>query len=93
MYIRINRTTYWLTDVINATAREGSHGFCYVSGIRAMMGSSCTVKFDLFLEQGNTVEFCNEYGYCTGEEYIIDGIDKMNMVLELMKTRFALSKI
>lgn len=93
MYIKINRTTYWLTNVINAAVREGTLGFCYASGIRTKMGSSCTVTFDLFLAQGDTVGFCDEHGYCTGEEYIIDGIDKMNMVLELMKTRFALSKI
>lgn len=93
MWIIINRSTYWIKDLTDLKIHESVLGFCFCSGICAMMSPGCTVSFARGIEQGDLVEFCDEHGYGTGEQYEIANCDRLTMIMEHIKTQFALSKL
>lgn len=93
MWIIINRSSYWIKDLINLKIYDSVIGFCWCEGIRVIMGPGCTVTFDKGIEQGDLVEFCDVHGYGTGEQYEIDNRDRLTMIMEYIKIRFYLAQM
>ena len=89
----MNNNVYWIAVLRNVKVSMDVLGFCFANGIYVKHKPDCTGWFHLSIKQGDTIMFCDADGYCTDERYEINGIDMLNRIVELMKTRFALSQL
>ena len=89
----MNNSVYWIAVLRNVKVSMDVLDFCFANGIYVKHKPDGIGWFDLTIEQGDTITFCDADGYCMDEIYEINGIDMLNRIIELMKTRFALSRL